>query len=61
MNKEDMTPEEKELIKELRKIEIKKQRQKEKILDELLWGAARYGNYDGVLRRKKAAAERQFQ
>ena len=30
MNKEDMTPEEKKLIKELRKIEIKKQRQKEK-------------------------------
>ena len=51
MNKEDMTPEEKELIKELRKIEIKKQRQKEKILDELLLGAARYGNYDGVLKR----------
>ena len=47
----DITPEEKELIKELRKIEIKKQRQKEKILDELLWGAARYGNYDGVLKR----------
>lgn len=51
MNKEDMTQEEKELIKELRKIEIKKQRQKEKILDELLWGTARYGNYDGVLKR----------
>ena len=48
----DITPEEKKLIRELRKIEIKQQRQKEKILDELLWGAARYGNYDGVLRRK---------
>lgn len=51
MNKEDMTPEEKELIKELRKIEIKKQRQKEKILDELLWGAAKYGSYEEVLKR----------
>ena len=48
----DITPGEKKLIRQLRKIEIKKQRQKEKILDELLWGAARYGNYDGVLRRK---------
>ena len=48
----DITPEEKKLIRELRKIEIKQQRQKEKILDELLWGAAKYGNYDGVLRRK---------
>ena len=47
----EITPEEKKLIRELRKIEIKKQRQKEKILDELLWGAARYGNYDGVLKR----------
>lgn len=47
----DMTPEEKELIKELKKIEIKKIRRREKILDGLLWGAAKYGDYDGVLKR----------
>lgn len=48
---QDMTPEEKELIKELKKIEIKKIRRREKILDGLLWGAAKYGDYDGVLKR----------
>lgn len=47
----DITSEEKKLIKELQKIEIKKKKKYEQILDEFLWGAARYGNYDGVLKR----------
>ena len=47
----DITPEEEKLIKELQKLEIKKIRRREKLLDEFLWGAAKYGNYDGVLKR----------
>lgn len=48
---QDMTPEETELIKELKKIEIKKKH--EQILDEFLWGAASLGSYEGVLKRRK--------
>ena len=48
---QDMTPGEEKLIKELRKLEIKKIRRREKIFDGLLWGAAKYGDYDGVLKR----------
>lgn len=52
----DITPEEKELIKlikELKKIEIKKKKKHEQILDEFLWGAASLGSYEGVLKRRK--------
>ncbi len=48
----DITPEETELIKELKKIEIKKKKKHEQILDEFLWGATKYGSYEGVLKRK---------
>lgn len=47
----DITPEETKLIKELKKIEIKKKKH-EQILDEFLWGAASLGSYEGVLKRK---------
>lgn len=40
---QDITPKEKELIKELKKIEIKKKKKHEQILDEFLWGAASLG------------------
>ncbi len=49
----DITPEETELIKELKKIEIKKKKKHEQILDEFLWGAASLGSYEGVLKRRK--------
>lgn len=48
----DITPEEKELIKELKKSEIKKKKKHEQIIDSFLWGAAKYGSYEGVLKRK---------
>ena len=47
---QDMTPGEEKLIKELRKLEIKKIRRREKILNELLWGATEYGDYERVLK-----------
>lgn len=53
MNKKDMTSEEKELIKKLKKIEIKKKKKHEQVLDEFLWGAASLGSYEGVLKRRK--------
>lgn len=49
----DITPEEKELIKELKKIEEKKEKRHNQIIDSFLWGAAKYGNYEGVLKRRK--------
>lgn len=49
----DITSEEKELIKELKKIEIKKKKKHEQVLDEFLWGAASLGSYEGVLKRRK--------
>jgi hypothetical protein len=52
MSKEDMTPGETKLIKELKKIEINKKKKHEQILDEFLWGAASLGSYEGVLKRR---------
>lgn len=48
----DIIPEEKKLIKDLQKIEIKKKKKHEQVLDEFLWGAAGLGSYEGVLKRK---------
>lgn len=48
----DIIPEEKKLIKDLQKIEIKKKKKHEQVLDEFLWGAASLGSYEGVLKRK---------
>ena len=49
----DITPGEKKLIKDLQKIEIKKKKKHEQVLDEFLWGAASLGSYEGVLKRRK--------
>ena len=48
----NITPEEKELIKDLQKIEEKKEKKHNQIIDSFLWGAAKYGSYEGVLKRK---------
>lgn len=52
MDKLHMTLEEKELIKDLQKIEEKKEKKHNQIIDSFLWGAAKYGSYEGVLKRK---------